>query len=131
MLNRRTLAVAVMIIAASAIGSALFAQMTGTASVLRVVVVQTADPAAYAAAIAEGQAILTGLGSEATIRVWQARFAGEDTGSIVAAIEWPSMSAMAADDELMGGSEEMDAWLAGLSELRTIVSDSLYQEITQ
>ncbi len=132
MFNRRTLAVAVMIIAASAIGSAaLFAQMTGTAAVLRVVAVQTADPAVYAAAIAEGQEILTGLGSEATIRVWQARFAGEDTGSIVAVIEWPSMSAMAADDELMAGSDEMRGWLAGLSGMRTISSDSLFQEITQ
>ena len=131
MLNRRTLTVVVMIVAASAIGSALFAQMTGTAAVLRVVVVQTADPAAYAAAIAEGQEMLTGLGSEATIRVWQARFAGQDAGAVVASIEWPSMSAMAADDELMAGSDEMRAWLAGLSELRTIVSDSLYQEATQ
>ena len=131
MLNRRTLAVAVMIVAASAIGSVLLAQMTGTASVLRVLIVQTADPAAYAAAVAEGQEILTGLGSDATIRVWRASFAGENTGSIVAAIEWPSLSAMAADDELMAGSDEMAAWVAGLSELRTIVSDSLYQEITQ
>jgi hypothetical protein len=131
MLNRRTLAVVVMIVAASAIGSALFAQMTGTAAVLRVVVVQTADPAAYAAAIAEGQEMLTGLGSEATIRVWQARFAGQDAGAVVSSIEWPSMSAMAADDELMAGSAGMRAWLAGLSELRTIVSDSLYQEATQ
>ena len=131
MLNRRTLALAVMIVAASSIGGGLFAQMTGPAAVSRVLVVQTADPAAYAAAVAEGQEIITGLGSEAKIRVWQARFAGENTGSVVVSIEWPSMSAMAADDERMMGSDEMQAFLAGLSELRAVVSDSIYQEITQ
>lgn len=131
MFNRKTLAVAVMIIAASAIGSAaLFAQMTGTAAVSRVFAVQTADPAVYAAGVAEGQEILTGLGSEATMRVW-ARFEGEDTGSIVVVTEWPSMSAMAADDELRAGSDEMRGQLAVLSGMRTISSDSVFQEITQ
>ena len=91
----------------------------------------TADLAAYAAAIAEGQEILSGLGSDAVIRVWQSRFAGEQAGTVVASIEWPSMSAMAEDDELMASSPEMAEWLAGLGELRTIVADSLYQEITQ
>jgi len=130
MLNRRTLAVAVMLIAAFTLGGAIFAQ-TGGAAVSRVVAVQTSDPAGYAAAIAEGQAILDSLGSEATIRVWQARFAGENAGSVIAAIEWPSMAAMAADDELMVGSSEMSDWIASLAGLRTITSDSLYQEITQ
>ena len=130
MLNRKTLAIAVMIVAALTLAGTLVAQMSAP-SVSRVVLVETADPAGYAAAIAEGQAILNGLGSTATIRVWQARFAGDNTGAVVASIEWPSMAAMAADDALMGGSEEMGAWIAGLAGLRTIVSDSLYQEITQ
>jgi len=130
MLNRKTLAIAAMLVVAFALGGALVAQ-TSAPSVSRVVVVETADPAAYAAAIAEGQEILTRLGSESTIRVWVARFAGEGTGTVVSSIEWPNMAAMAVDDALMGGSDEMGAWIAGLAGTRTIVSDSLYQEITQ
>ena len=130
MLNRRTLAAAAMLVAAFALGGVLVAQ-TSAPSVSRVVVVETADPAAYAAAIAEGQEILARLGSTATIRVWQARFAGENAGTVVSSIEWPSMAAMAVDDALMGGSDEIRDWIAGLAGIRTITSDSLYQEITQ
>jgi hypothetical protein len=130
MLNRRTLTTAAMLVAAFALGGALVAQ-TSAPAVSRVVVVETANPGAYAAAIAEGQEILTGLGSSAKIHVWQARYAGEDAGTVVSSIEWPSMAAMAADDALMQGSEDMSAWIASLAGSRTIVSDSLYQEITQ
>jgi len=130
MLNRRTLAAAAMLLAAFALGGALVAQ-TSAPAVSRVVVVETVNPAAYAAAIAEGQEILSRLGSTATIRVWVARFAGEGTGTVVSSIEWPNMAAMAADDALMVGSAEMGAWIASLARNRTIVSDSLYQEITQ
>jgi hypothetical protein len=101
------------------------------AGVLRVVVVQAADAAAYVKAIEQGQALLKSKGSTAKIRVWRARFAGENAGSIVAAVEYESLEALAKDDARMASDPELRAWLQGLDKVRKIVSDSIYQEITQ
>lgn len=125
---RDRLALVLIALVALAVAAPALAQ---SAAVSRVVVVDTDDPAAYSAAIAEGQRILTSLGSDAELRVWRGLFAGEGTGGVVVTIEYESMSALGADMERMAGSEEMTAWLAGLDAIRTIVSDSVYQDIGQ
>jgi hypothetical protein len=97
---------------------------------LRVVTVQTSDVAAYVNEIDKGKAIMKKLGSPATIRVWQARFAGEQAGIVIVSVEFPDLAAVAADDERLGASAEFQSWLKGLDKIRTIVSDSLYMERT-
>ncbi len=97
---------------------------------LRVVTVKTDNPDGYVAEIAKGQAILKRMGSAAHVRVWRARFAGDRTGTIVVAVEFPSLAAMAKDDAMTSTNAEYQSWLKGLDRIRTITSDSLYDELT-
>ena len=99
-------------------------------STLRVVVVQTDDVGAYAAQLSEGNKMLTRVDSNFIMRAWQATFSGDTTGSVVVALEYPgSLSGFAQAWDKALADEELAEWLAGLSGLRTIVSDSLYNEL--
>jgi hypothetical protein len=99
------------------------------ATVLRVIMVQTDDTSAYVKEIAKEQEILKRMGSAAVIRVWRARFAGPNTGSVVVAIEYPSMVVLAQDEAQTFADPEYMAWLHGLDKLRKILSDSAYDEL--
>jgi len=102
---------------------------TANATALRVVVVQTADVAAYVKALDEGRALLKQKGSPGILRVWQATYAGPDTGTIVVSVEYPSVEALAKDYGLMRNDADMRAWQQGLAKIRKVVSDSIYEEL--
>jgi ribosomal protein L2 len=108
-----------------AMSSAAFAEK---ATILRVVVVKTDDPAAYAQEIEKGRQIMKNLGIQGQTRVWQARFAGPEAGAVVVSIEYPNMAAFADAVAKTNGSSEYQTWLKGLDKIRKIVSDSLYTE---
>src|SRR3989442_13052668 len=116
------MAVVVLLIVAG-LSSAAVAQK---ATVLRVVVVKTDDPAAYAQELEKGKQIMKSLGIQAQTRVWQARFAGSEAGAVVVSIEYPSMAAFADGVAKSNASSEYQTWLKGLDKVRKIVSDSLY-----
>ena len=97
---------------------------------LRVVVVQPTDVDAYVKAIEQGRALLKSKGSQGTMRVWRARFAGPDAGAVVVSIEFPNLEALAKDDARFATDPELKSWLQGLDKLRKIVSDSVYNELT-
>src|SRR5262245_31232925 len=101
---------------------------SASATVLRVVVVQ-ADAQTYMKELERGKAILKRLGSPAVIRVWQARFAGNEAGAVVASIEYADLETMAKDEAKEQADPEFSAWLKGLDKVRKIVSDSLYTEV--
>jgi hypothetical protein len=107
-----------------ACSSAAIAQTTG---VMRVLVVKTDNVTTYVQELQKGQEILKGIGSPAQIHVWQARFAGEDAGTIMVEVSYPSMTALAADDARIAASADYQTWLKGLGKLRKIESDSLYR----
>ena len=115
------------ILACAAVGLLLGA--VAEAGVLRVVVVEASDPAAYAKALEQGKALMKAKGLPADIRVWRARFAGDRAGSVVAAIEYPSLEALAKADATMNADAELKAWLASLSKVRKVISDSIYEEV--
>ncbi|HEY1252377.1 MAG TPA: hypothetical protein VGH97_14440 [Thermoanaerobaculia bacterium] len=98
-------------------------------TVLRVLVVKSESPDAYLKEIDRGRELLKKLGVTATIRVWRARFAGEQAGSIVVSVEYPSMASMAKDEAAIESNPEYVAWYRSLDKLRTVVSDSLYTEM--
>ena len=98
------------------------------ATVVRVVVVKTDNPAAYAQEIEKGRQIMKGLGVQATTRVFQARFAGPEAGAVVVSIEYPSMDAFADAYKKTSASSDYQNWLKDLDKVRKIVSDSLYTE---
>lgn len=99
------------------------------AAVMRVVVVQTTDVAAYTKELAQVQAHMTRLGGTATIRAWRARFAGSDTGSIVVSVEYKDMAEFAAIDAKMRDDAANVATMKNMDAIRTIISDSLYDEL--
>ena len=98
------------------------------ATVLRVVTVQTDDLGAYVKQIEQGQALLKKLGSPAVLRVWRARFAGPEAGTVVVSIAYADLATFAADDSKVAADPEYAAWLKGLSKIRKVVSDSLFEE---
>ena len=99
------------------------------APVLRVIVVQTDNPGAYVKEVLEtGRAHLKRLESTGNLRVWKAKFAGRDAGSVVVSIEYPSLAALAADDKKAAADPALGAWVRDLDKMRKIVSDSLYSE---
>lgn len=117
------------ILLVSAIASLTYALTAPAwADVLRAVVVETDDVAGYVEAIAEGKGIMKSVGMTSVVRVWQATYAGPNTGAVVVSVEWADMAAMAADDAKIAASKEYQDWLASLDDIRTIVSDSLYAE---
>jgi len=103
-------------------------RLRSKATVLRVVVVKTDDPAAYAQELEKGKQVMKGLGVQAQTRVWQARFAGPDAGMVVATIEYPNMAAFADAQAKTNASSDYQTWIKGLDKIRKIVSDSLYTE---
>jgi hypothetical protein len=99
-------------------------------STLRAVAVDTANPQAYAEQIKKGKAIIAQVDPKFTVRAWQATFAGERTGAIVVAVEYPGdFAAFATAWTRLVSDKAVSEWLGGLSAMRTIASDSLYQEI--
>jgi hypothetical protein len=115
----------VVLLTVAGLSSAAFAQK---ATVLRVVVVKTDDPAAYAQELEKGKQIMKSLGIQGQTRVWQARFAGPDAGMVVATIEYPNMAAFADAAAKINASSDYQTWIKGLDKIRKIVSDSLYTE---
>ena len=110
--------------------ASLLCTAAANATTLRVVVVQASDITAYVTALENGKGLLKSKGSVGQIRVWLARYAGENTGSIVVSVEYPSLEALAKDDALMRHDADLRAWLQGLGKIRKIVSDSIYEELT-
>jgi LPS O-antigen subunit length determinant protein (WzzB/FepE family) len=110
---------------AFALSSTALAQKS---TVLRVLVIKTDNVAGYVQELDKGQALLKKLGVQETLRVWQARFAGPEAGSVVVSIEFPSMSALVDSDTKTNANSEYKEWLKGLDKIRKIVSDSLYTE---
>ena len=100
-----------------------------SADTLRVVVVQASDVAAYAKALDEGRALLKSKGSSGLIRVWQATYAGPETGTVVVSVEYPSLEALAKDYGMMRNDADLRSWLQGLAKIRKVVSDSIYEEL--
>lgn len=111
--------------------SLLCAASAAEAAVLRVVVVESKDPQAYADAIEKGRTLMARKGITGKIRVWRGRFAGDRAGSIVSAAEYASLEELAKAETAMASDPELAAWLASLAPLRTIVSDSIYTELTE
>ena len=98
-------------------------------TVIRVIIVKTDNPAAYAQALEEGKAIMKKAGITETIHAYQATYAGPNAGSVAVSIEYPSLVALAEAEAKLRADKDYVAWLKTLDKLRTIVSDSIYREL--
>jgi len=124
----RTRLVLVCLVLAILVSSAPVIRAADT-TVLRVITVQTDDVDGYLKELENARAINKRLQGTGVIRAWRARFAGDAAGAIVVSIEYPSLMAMARDEEKAQADPEEKALLARLGKMRKIVSDSLYNEL--
>ena len=118
-----------MLVAAMILLSASAPVPAQEAPVMRVIVVQTDNPSAYIKEVLEtGRGHLKRLESTGNLRIWKAKYAGSNAGSVIVAIEYPSLTALAEDDKKAGADPALSAWVRSLDKIRKIVSDSLYSE---
>jgi len=99
------------------------------AAVMRVVVVETSDMAAYTTELGKIRAGIARIGGKETLRFWRARFAGPNAGQLVVSIEYADMAAYVAEDTKMRADADLAALLKGLDRIRKVVSDSIYDEV--
>src|SRR6267154_2212021 len=104
---------------------ASFAAPAADPSVLRVIVVQTADVPGYVHEVETLQALLKKAGQAATLRVWRASYAGPETGTIVVTVEVPNLAALAKLEDTIRTNPDISAEMKKVSAMRKIVSDSL------
>jgi hypothetical protein len=100
--------------------------------VLQVIAVKVkGDMDAYLAMIKKGQAIAKRVGTP-SLRVWRATLAGPETGTVFIAVEHKSMAALAEDQAKLAKDADWQTFMKDLqkSELRTVESNSLLEEIT-
>ena len=98
---------------------------------LRVVSVSTGDVGAYVAELRKGKQMMAKISPKMEMRAWQATFAGEETGAVIVALEYPgSLSEFATAWEKTLSDKQMVEWLEGLGSMRELVSDSLYRELS-
>ncbi len=98
---------------------------------LRVVTVETDNVQAYVEELEKGKAIMAQVDKRMLLRAWVATFAGDQTGTVIVSLEYPgSFADFAGAWQRITENEAMAAWLSGLSEVRALVSDSLYRELS-
>ena len=113
----------------TAAGLALAAGSASAATIARVIGVQVTDLKAYAHEVDVLQGQMKKAGVAVTIRIWRARFAGAEAGTLIVAIEMPDLATLAKVDELQKSNADIAATMQKIGALRKIVSDSLYEEV--
>jgi hypothetical protein len=76
------------------------------------------------------RAIQTRLGSKGTMRVWSVTAGGADAGQILVGLEYPDAASWAADSGKMQADAEWQKVQAGLAGIRTVVSNSIWRDIS-
>lgn len=114
---------------AALVVSVLLVGAAAEAAILRVVVVEPSDTAAYLKAVEQGKALFKSKGNPGIIRAWRARFAGQDAGAVVVSVEYANLETLAKEEARLQTDPEMRAWLQSLDKLRKVVSDSIYEEM--
>jgi hypothetical protein len=97
---------------------------------MRVLVVQPTDLAAYVREVENLQALLKKAGQTSRLRVWQASYAGPDTGSVVVSIEVANLAALAKLVESLKTSPDLASEMKKINGLRKVISDSVFDLIS-
>lgn len=85
---------------------------------------------AYKAEVKKLAGALARLGSPATVRMWRTTAAGPNTGAVIVGVEYPNAEAWAADQPKLEADAEWQQSLARLPGLRTVLSMSLWKDIS-
>jgi len=114
-------------IAASATLALALGMSTAHAALQRVIIVQPTDLATYLKEIETLRGLFKKAGVTVTLKVWRARFAGNEAGTIVVTEEIADLATLAKLDALTASNADVVATLARIGKIRKIVSDSLYE----
>lgn len=74
--------------------------------------------------------VMTRLGSKATLRAWNTVPGGTASGQTLVGIEYPDAAAWAADSVKLQADAEWQKIQAGLAAIRTVVSASVWRDIS-
>ncbi len=83
----------------------------------------------YVAKVEALRKISDRLGTSNTMRVWQATAAGEATGTVVVGVIYKDLATYASDSTKVQSDAEWQKLVAGLDEIRTIVSTGLARNV--
>jgi hypothetical protein len=109
------------------LGLALLSGIASASSIQRVIIVQSSNLTAYVNEIDTLRSQFKKAGIAVTLRVWRARFAAAETGTIVVTIEVADLTTLAKVDALQESDPGIAATMGRIAKVRKIVSDSLYE----
>jgi len=111
-------------------GAAAVAAESAEPAVMRVVIIQTADLKTYTHELSVEEAMLRKVGVNCTFKVWQAHYAGPDTGAIVVALQFANWDMFTRYLNAGRLHPDLGAQMAKFNpSLRKVVSDSVYLEV--
>ena len=108
---------------------ALPASADGTVLSVVAVRVNPGQMDTYAARVGQLQGVMERLDAAGTIAIWRATTAGEATGSVFVAIQYPNLAAYADGTAKTTGDAEFAKLIGGLDDIRTIGSSSLFRNV--
>lgn len=123
------------LLAAAALGSTIpgtvaLAAASGEPAVMRVVIIQTSDLKTYAHELSVEESMLHRVGVNCTFKVWEAHYAGSETGTIVVALQFASWDMFTRYLNAGKTHPDLGAQMAKFNpSLRKVVSDSVYLEV--
>jgi hypothetical protein len=109
------------------LGLALLSGMASAASIQRVIIIQSTNLTAYLKEIDTLRSQFKKAGVAVTLRVWRARFAAAEAGTVVVTVEVADLVTLAKLDTLQASDPEISATMERIAKVRKIASDSLYE----
>lgn len=91
--------------------------------------IRSSDRKSYAHEVGTLQEQFRSPSLHVTLRVWRATFAGPQAGSVIVSLEMPDLATVAKLDAAKRGDTAIAATTEPIVGLRTVVSDSLYEEL--
>lgn len=118
------------VLSSSIPGAAALAAASGEPAVMRVVVVQTSELKTYAHELSVEEGMLRAVGVNCTFKVWQAHYAGPETGTVVVALEFANWDMFTRYLNAGRQHPDLGAQMSKFNpSLRKVVSDSVYLEV--
>lgn len=117
-------------VASAVPGAAASAAESSEPAVLRVVVIQTSDLKTYAHELSVEESMLRRVGVNCSFKVWQAHYAGPETGMVVVALQFANWDMFTRYLNAGKMHPELGAQMSKFNpSLRKVVSDSVYLEV--
>lgn len=92
--------------------------------------VQSGQLDTYLKRVKSLQGVMERVGGAGTLHAWRATLAGQASGTVFVAIEYPSLAAYAESTSKVQADAEWKKLIAGLDDIRTVQSSGLYTSIS-